>query len=273
MGILRFGSSHRVGFVAGYLAVGLVLLASGLLAVPAAASGHQQEDGGNKPTTFGTIEVRGTRPGPRAGGLSLTRYRGGPVGGGAPSAPPVPHDNQRDTLNCDAEPETDQPVVISSGNKVLDETDFATADGLFSFTRTYSRQGTGNGFGAQWRHPYSYALTGTERHDYGICRPGFPPMGEPCPLGNRFIEIFVRRPDGVTYLYTWNLLNGRYEDSRPESTSWIEEDEVWTDGFGNYNVASGGFRLHREDGGTEQYEGNGKILFLGDSRGVGYAFA
>src|SRR5690606_2985834 len=72
-------------------------------------------------------------------------------------------------------------------------------------------------------HPFFYILTGTARPGYGACPMGYPRAGEPCPLGNRFTEIFARRPDGVTYRYGWNAASQRYEDSRPESTSWIEE--------------------------------------------------
>lgn len=161
------------------------------------------------------------------------------------------------------------PVVVASGNKVLDETDFATADGVFAFTRTYSRQRDAS---TPWiMHPYFYTLMGTERSGYGSCPLGYP-KGEPCPLGNRFTEIIAHRPDGVSYLYTWNAIAQRYEDSRPESTSWIEEDEVWKDSVGHYDITTGGFILRRGDGGTEVYNGLGQILSLKDVRGVGYAF-
>ncbi|WP_165967457.1 RHS repeat-associated core domain-containing protein [Luteimonas aestuarii] len=174
--------------------------------------------------------------------------------------------------NSELPNETNSPVVIASGNKVLDETDFATADGVFVFTRTYSKQSTGNGFGTHWMHPFAYTLTGTQRPGYGMCPPGYPPYGEPCPLGNRFTHILAHRPDGVSYRYTWNSSTLRYEDSRPESTTWIEEDEVWTDSVGGYDISTGAFRLRREDGGIEAYSGNGRILSLRDIRDVGYTF-
>ena len=191
---------------------------------------------------------------------------------GGASSGASPQDNKRGDKDCPRSEETSNPVVLASGNKVLDETDFATDDGTFVFTRTYSKQGEGNGFGDNWRHAYSYVLTGTPRSGYGTCPPGYPPMGEPCPLGNRFSEIFAHRPDGVTYRYVWSMATNRYEDSRPESTSWIDEDEVWTDSIGNHDITTGSFTLRRGDGGSEFYSGPGRILSLRDIRGVGYTF-
>ena len=163
-------------------------------------------------------------------------------------APVPPADNQRTEDPCS---ETASPVVITSGNKVLDETDFATANGLFVFTRTYTRQGGGSGLGDHWRHSFAYTMSGTPRPGWGNCTGGFPP-GEACPLGNRYTAIVLHRPDGVSYRYVWNHAMQYYMDSRPESTSWIAEEEIWKDEHGNYFPETGTFIVHHEDGSTER---------------------
>lgn len=174
------------------LAKGRFLLVVTLLAfqsvLTAMAAESRQEDGGEEkpdPQNLDQVTVHGTRGSSGGGGrINLYRFFYNPNGGGRGglSAPAPPDDSTRTESPCD---ETDFPVVLASGNKVLDETDFSTSDGIFEFTRTYSKMGEGAGFGTHWRHPFAYNLTGLVRSGWGQCPSGHP-RGEPCSLGNKY---------------------------------------------------------------------------------------
>ena len=253
----------------------LVSTVLGALLLPCAIAATKTDGGAkdDKLATLAGVTKHGFKPEflsarPQNGTANLNRYFFSPNGNLPGAVAPTPADDKRDQ-DCRS-PETANPVVIASGNKILDETDFATTDGVFVFTRSYSRQRESSPWAM---HPFHYVLTGTARPGYGSCPAGFPARGEPCPLGNRYTEILAHRPDGVTYRYRWNPTAKRYEDSRPESTSWIEEDEVWRDTLGNIVLADGHFTLRRGDGGREDYNGLGQIESLKDVRGIGYTFA
>jgi hypothetical protein len=169
-------------------------------------------------------------------------------------APAEPDTNDRAVNERDCE-ETENPVVLASGNKVLDQADFSTAPGDFSVSRTYSRAGGFfNGFGSHWTWSFNYFLLLEPNPGWSpICQPGTFEPGVPCPLlPGKFTTITAVRPDGRRYAYTWSAATQRYEDSRPASTSWITE-ELWSD------PAMSAVRLNREDGGHERYTDTGRI--------------
>src|SRR5690606_20568405 len=124
----------------GILTITVACLSAGM--APALAESRQQDGGGGKdPTNMDPVVVHGLRgaSASRGGGVNLNRLGFNPNGmhNGRSSARPANDERHQD---CEQSPETGQPVVIASGNKVLDETDFATADGVFVFTRSCSRQ-------------------------------------------------------------------------------------------------------------------------------------
>ncbi len=237
-----------------------------------------KQDGGGGEKRLDRVRVHGTLMPDRYPRKSFGEY--GSVGGGSSGsgssgkiAPATPKDNKQSQEDCDkAQPKTGKPVVLASGNKVISEVDFSTADGAFEFSRTYTKQGDGNGFGNNWRFDFSYGVGGIQRSGWGSCGPGYPSSGEPCQIqGGRYTELYLYRPDGTTYRYQWNATNNRYEDSRPSSTSWVTE-EYWKDILGRIDYAGGQFTVYREDGGIEYYNGYGRIVSLRDVRGVGYTF-
>jgi RHS repeat-associated protein len=184
-------------------------------------------------------------------------------------APAEPDTNDRAVNERDCGEETENPVVLASGNKVLDQADFSTAPGDFSVSRTYSRAGGFfNGFGSHWTWSFNYFLLLEPNPGWSpICQPGTFEPGVPCPLlPGKFTTITAVRPDGRRYAYTWSAATQRYEDSRPASTSWITE-ELWSD------PSMSAVRLNREDGGHERYTDTGRITALRDVRDVGYTFA
>jgi RHS repeat-associated protein len=189
----------------------------------------------------------------------------GGSGGRAP-APPATNDRAVDKKDCE---ESDNPVVLSSGNKVLDEHDFATAPGDFAVGRTYSSNGGFFvGFGPNWSWSLGYQLKFETNPAWTpVCQPGTYEPGMPCPLvPGKFLKVTAVRPDGHRYDYTWNAAAQRYEDSRPVSTSWVVE-ELWS---GSSPLSA--ITLWRDDGGRERYKENGQVLQVRDVREVGYTF-
>lgn len=92
----------------------------------------------------------------------------------------------------------------------------------------------------------------------------------PCILQpGRFTAVILRRPDGRSYRYTFNPGTRRYEDVRPESTSWIYESLSGNQMIG---VTGGLYTVQAEDGTREVYDLHGRITALLDSRFVGYGF-
>ncbi|HRP88372.1 MAG TPA: DUF6531 domain-containing protein, partial [Gammaproteobacteria bacterium] len=189
---------------------------------------------------------------------ALSGSGGGGGSGGQAPAPPANNDRAVDERDCE---ETDNPVVLSSGNKVLDEHDFATAVGDFVVGRTYSRNGDFfSGFGPNWSWSLGYQLKFQTNPAWTpVCQPGTYEPGVPCPLvPGKFLKVTAVRPDGHRYDYTWNAAAQRYEDSRPVSTSWIVE-ELWS-GASPLSALT----LWREDGGRERYKENGQVLQVRD---------
>ena len=196
-------------------------------------------------------------------------------GGVAPATPidntqPLQPRQEGDCDNEGATPLADvtgQPVVLASGNKILAERDFATGTGDFVVERWYSKARGGPGFGPGWTWAFDYRLNFTPMPGFvPVCEPGTAGPGEPCPLqGARYSAITVYRPDGRAYEYVWNATSGRYEDSRPESRSWIEAS------FWNPSTKDT-FTLRGEGEVTERYNNLGLPVFVRDIRNIGYTF-
>lgn len=173
----------------------------------------------------------------------------------APESPSSP----RPAADCET---TDNPVVIATGNKLLDEVDFASD--AFNLTRTYSKAGLSSGFGDGWNWTFGLRVTGVPNPHYDpTCIPdgdGFcvRPTGE-------YLELTVHRPNGVAQRYVYSAATQRYEDSRPQSTSYVVED-VYP------GPAHGSFRLAREDGAVETYDNSLRIAHVREPSGRGWTY-
>jgi hypothetical protein len=112
-------------------------------------------------------------------------------------APAEPDTNDRAVNERDCE-ETENPVVLASGNKVLDQADFSTAPGDFVVSRTYSRAGGFfNGFGSHWTWSFNYFLMLEPNPGWSpICQPGTFEPGVPCPLCAGQVHDHHRGPAG-----------------------------------------------------------------------------
>ncbi|WP_296280514.1 RHS repeat-associated core domain-containing protein [Pseudoxanthomonas sp.] len=186
--------------------------------------------------------------------------------------------NDTPTQNDCASP---HPVVIASGNKILEEVDFTTSTGDLSVVRKYTKAYGGYRFGPGWTWSFGDTLSMTPNPDFlEVCGEG--PDGVPCigrmlacvpgsspclrrPGQVRYTKITRHGSDGQSYDYTWNSATGRYDDSRPDSTSWISAqyyDSTYYDTF----------TLNATSGVVETYDYAGRMLTQRDKRGVGYVY-
>lgn len=217
--------------------------------------------------TLPEVTVTGSAPRDRVqswalGGLGYFEANGGGL------HPEVEaQDSARPSEDCQAPGGGDQvsgrPVVITTGNKILEQVDFA-AD-TFSLTRTYARTGVSSGFGEGWTWTFGYRMTGIPNPN---CNPNCIPDGDGFCVRQRgeYLELTVHRPDGVAYRYTYNPATFRYEDSRPESTSVITESV-------HLGPAQGWFQLTRADGVVENYDPGLRIAHVRQPNGRGWTFA
>jgi RHS repeat-associated protein len=110
------------------------------------------------------------------------------AGGGALASPPS--QGNSNPPDCKSTPATTNPVIIGTGEKFLDDTDFQTG-GLYGFAQTRNYRGKSG-----WRMTGLAGPTLT----YGplICKDGAPSNGVPC---NAF-EATLEYPDGSKYRYS-----------------------------------------------------------------------
>ena len=155
-------------------------------------------------------------------------------------------DIPRPEENCET---TEHPVVLSTGNKVLVQNDFATS-GLvpFGLTRNYSlsRAGRKGIFGSSWFSEYDISLM-FEFSGGGVCRavPGQTTNCMSSSVSSAHIEKISKvMPDGAQYTYT-------------KSTTSANE---WIDQFGSIKRNSdGSFTSSDASGTVETFNQSGFI--------------
>lgn len=257
------------------VALAVLGLATAYASAPFAVRAQDRPPDGGKDR----IEVRGKGPGKIVVPVRFARIFSSMEGGGSAAvAPATPIDNTQplqppQEVDCDDEgttppsDQTGQPVVLASGNKILAERDFATGSGDFVIERWYSKARGAPPFGPGWTWTFDYRLGFTPTPGFTpVCQPGTAEPGEPCPLqGARYSAITVHYPDGRAYEYLWNATSDRYEDTRPESRSWINAS-FWS------SQSKDLFTLRTENEGMERYNYLGLPVFVRDSRNVGHTF-
>ena len=158
------------------------------------------------------------------------------------------------------EGKTGQPVVLMSGNKIKEEIDFASAGIVpLRLVRTYNKSWTGTGlFGKNWISTFDYKLS----FEYANGQVCYKDPGEPktCDPPSGLTKIFVHRPDGARFTYTWNVDRSRWDDQKPDSVAWLE------------NKPDGTWAHYTEDNSTEVYSANGEVLSVIDQYGIGWTF-
>ena len=189
------------------------------------------------------------------------------IGSGGPQTQDPTDDSTRTTPDA----ETCKPVVLPSGNKVLDEVDLATGDGIFDLRRNYSYLGSNwSGFGSKWTWNFHFAMTYVGSPSAPVCEDGNAPGELSCFLRpGRHTAIVLRRPDGRSYRYTFDPGTMRYKDSRAAALSSIEEVLQ-----GNSSGVTGGhYYVRFSDGSNETYDHEGRLISRRTNRGSGYAFS
>ncbi|MBO9774088.1 RHS repeat protein, partial [Xanthomonas axonopodis pv. begoniae] len=165
---------------------------------------------------------------------------GGGSGGGfstSPGAKEQPTNDKRDSADCSGE-KSGNPVVISTGNKVEPELDFAANGemGLY-LERTYNAFWTARGlFGTYWLSNFDYTLV---------------------PAGN---TIWAQRPDGRRIKFLLDAGSGHYLEEKASPVAFVVKQ------------ADGSFVLYNETRGTEKYDKRGYITERRNEQGIAWSF-
>ncbi|MGQ0620021.1 MAG: DUF6531 domain-containing protein [Panacagrimonas sp.] len=160
---------------------------------------------------------------------------------------------------------TPNPVLIKTGNKFNVEVDWAgdQAEMPLTITRTYNRTWTGQGvFGTNWPSAFDYKLAFyvNDSVRLGYARP----VDEPSPLINgtstSLQRIYVDRPDGSRFTFTFNVAMQRWEGDNPGSMSWL------------VRKGPNHWELTNEDRSIETYNDYGHVLTVKNQFGIGRSF-
>lgn len=234
------------------------------------------------PTSTAAINVTADRPGCHGGievwngdtfaGCDMSGgFGAGPrepsggrdIGGGGGSVVPNPGDTPPPQQNANTKADVDctvgNPVVVSTGNKIEPEVDFASAGEMpLSLERTYNHFWTGIGiFGRSWISSFDYKLLLTTDSPTSSCYPR-PGSTSACNPTNK--PIWAQRPDGrkIKFIYKTSPAVGWYED-KPSSIAKILKNGT-------------GFKLYSEDHTVETYDASGFPLTLANEQGVGWTY-
>lgn len=200
------------------------------------------------------------------GGAPTEGSLGHPGGlGGGVGKPTVPNKGDQKSVQRDASAKTGcgdadgDPVVFSTGNEVMSETDFqSTGEMGLSLTRTYNHYWNGIGiFGRRWLSDYDYKLLFTTHDPTSSCytRPG----NTPCdPTGK---PIWALRPDGrlIKFNYSTSPSPGWYEDKPSPIAKIIKSGSTYT--------------LYSENHTVETYDSHGFPSTINNQQGVKWTFS
>jgi len=150
------------------------------------------------------------------------------------------------------------PVVISTGNRIEPETDFAGAGEMgLALTRTYDHYWNGSGiFGRRWISNFDYKLLFTTPDPTSSCYPL--PSSNPCDPLNK--PIWAQRADGrqIKFNYSTSPVPGWYEDRPSPVAKILQTGSTYT--------------LYSEDQTVEVYDSNGFPLTIKNPQNIGLTF-
>ncbi|MDQ3268990.1 MAG: DUF6531 domain-containing protein, partial [Pseudomonadota bacterium] len=151
------------------------------------------------------------------------------------------------------------PIIISTGNKVESELDFAeNMESGLSLARTYNHYWAGTGlFGKHWVSNLDYMLTFDSTNlDSCFPRPG----GGECSIGSKTV-IYAWKPSGRTIKFIKNATDGVFYEDKPGPIARI------------VNNGTSGFTLYNRDGNTEVYGQTGRVRELRNAHGNGWVYS
>jgi RHS repeat-associated protein len=138
-------------------------------------------------------------------------------------------------------PRSGNPIVLSSGNKVEQETDFVSAGEMpLLLQRTYNQF---------WNYPGLFGKYWVSSFDYSLV------------WQNNETLIFAQRPDGRRIKFIRVGMTNRWNEDKAQAIAYIikNADSTWS--------------LFAEDDVTEQYDGAGWPLNVKNAHGIGWTFA
>lgn len=157
-------------------------------------------------------------------------------------------------------PVTGQPVVITTGNKLLSQPDFAVdAQMGLRLTRTYNRAASNPGlFGPHWPSTFDFKLAFTYA-DGPTSKECVRTPGSSACFPTNVTQIKVMRGDGAGYTFVRDGNNYRFVDTRPQPLASIEQQgDQWV--------------LKTDERTVETYSSSGEALSVRDESGVGWSF-
>ncbi|MEX1829119.1 DUF6531 domain-containing protein [Luteibacter sp. CQ10] len=164
----------------------------------------------------------------------------------------------RDANTKDSCGQVGDPVVISTGNRIEPETDFAGAGEMgLALTRTYDHYWNGIGiFGRRWISNFDYKLLFTTPDPTSSCYPV--PSSTPCDPLNK--PIWAQRADGrqIKFNYSTSPTPGWYEDKPSPVAKILQTGSTYT--------------LYSEDQTVEVYDANGFPVSIKNPQNVGLTF-
>ena len=216
-------------------------------------------------TNLPTVPVHGFRPNPQTvyrSGIESLGTAGGIVNGNEFSGNmgQLESGSDKDSSapqDCKEEqPTAGNPVVMSSGNKIEHEVDFA-GSGL-RFERTWNQHWDGIGlFGYHWQTNFDYKLSFGSGYGLSHCYPI--PSNAECQVGHTYSTIWAHRPDGRKVRYI-KAADGIYYEEKASPVSRIVRQ------------ANGSWMLYGEAGTLERYRAGGLPLEVKDEQGIGWTF-
>lgn len=166
------------------------------------------------------------------------------------------------SCNDPGSPVTSQPVVVTTGNKVQREVDFAAfGQAPLSLARTYNKSWDGQGiFGRKWTSTFDYKLGFLYYDGVSTKQCIRTPDSTACfPINVQ--EIYVHRGDGARYTFRRrDPQDPMFIDSKPDSIATLRQ-------VGNNWV------LRTEEHTVETFNESGLPISVLDETGAGWTFA
>jgi len=211
-----------------------------------------------------TITVTGNLPIASIGtdglGLNSTYQYGDFAGGGGGSR--TPSDANKDGNKHKDGCATGHPVIISSGNKVLSETDFKTHH-LYpiKLERDYNHNSTSVGlFGSHWMSNFDRYLTFV-RPNGTICTASPLQDATACMSQDIANKIILTRTDGSQATYLRVTPTQTYANHSADANDTFVQ------------LADNSYKLSGTDGRLETYTYGGMITSAKDATGIGWTFS
>jgi RHS repeat-associated protein len=264
------GEAGRGRLRAGGITAGCIALLS-LLCWPAESSARDElwhavlPVGAGDMHTLDTVPVKGDRIyGIHIGGIPSQGSVGSIVPGGevSPNYGQIEASEDKDSrapspCEDEGQPTAGNPVVLSSGNKIEREVDFAGSE--LRLERTWNQHWDGVGlFGYHWLSNFDYKLSFGSSYGISSCYPR-PSIAE-CQTGHSYDTIWAHRPDGRKIRYG-KAADGVYYEEKASPISRIVRQ------------ANGTWVLYGEHANVERYRTGGLPLEVKDEQGIGWTFA